>query len=42
VYARGTTNGPMLFFAHTRVDSKQGREAEYRLDRLLSAFAGDE
>lgn len=42
VYARTATNGPMLFFAHTRVDNKQGRDAEYRLDRLLSAFSGDE
>ena len=42
VYARSTTNGPMLFFAHTRIDHKQGRDAEYRLDRILSAFAGDE
>jgi hypothetical protein len=42
VYARTTTNGPMLFFAHTRVDHRQGRDAEYRLDRILSAFAGDE
>lgn len=42
VYARSTTNGPMLFFAHTRIDHKQGRDAEYRLDRIMSAFAGDE
>lgn len=42
VYVRTATNGPMLFFAHTRIDVPDGREAEFRLDKIMSAFAGDE
>lgn len=42
VYARTATNGPMLFFAQTRLDSVYGDDAEFRLDRIMSAFAGDE
>jgi plasmid replication initiation protein len=42
VYARTATNGPMIFFAHARIDGRKGKDAEYRLDRILSAFAGDE
>ncbi|MBL8147755.1 MAG: hypothetical protein JNL34_15360 [Anaerolineae bacterium] len=42
VYARTNNNGPMLFFAHTNIGGRKGRDAEYRLDRILSAFAGDE
>ncbi len=42
VYVRTASNGPMLFFAHTRLSSGKGREAEYRLDQILTAFAGDE
>lgn len=42
VYARTATNGPMLFFAHTRLNSGKGREAEHRLDQIMTAFAGDE
>lgn len=42
IYVRTTQNGPMLFFAHTHIGGRKGREAEYRLDRILSAFAGDE
>ncbi|HYO88169.1 MAG TPA: hypothetical protein VER79_05940 [Candidatus Limnocylindrales bacterium] len=41
-YVRTASNGPMLFVAHTRLSSGKGREAEYRLDRILTAFAGDE
>ncbi len=41
-YVRTTNNGPMLFFAHTNIGGRNGRDAEYRLDRILSAFAGDE
>jgi hypothetical protein len=39
---RHGSNGPMLFFGHTRLDGPKGREAKYRLSQLLSAFAGDE
>lgn len=42
VYARTAANGPMLFFAHTRLSSGKGREAEHRLDQIMTAFAGDE
>ena len=42
VYARTATNGPMLFYAHTRVDGRNAQQAEDRLDRIMSAFAGDE
>lgn len=42
VYVRTASNGPMLFFAHTRLSSGKGREAEHRLDRIMTAFAGDE
>ena len=41
-YVRTTNNGPMLFYAHTNIGGRKGRDAEYRLDRILSAFAGDE
>jgi hypothetical protein len=42
LYVRTASNGPMLFFARARMSSGKGREAEYRLDRILTAFAGDE
>jgi len=41
-YGRTATNGPMLFDAHARVDGRDGREAEAQLDRILTAFSGDE
>jgi hypothetical protein len=42
LYVRTASNGPLLFFARARMRSGKGREAEYRLDRILTAFAGDE
>lgn len=42
VYARAITNGPMLFFAHTRIDGSDATYAEICLDGIMSAFAGDE
>lgn len=42
VYAQAVTNGPMLLFAHTRIDGPDGTAAKYRLDDIMSAFAGDE
>lgn len=41
-YALPSTNGPALFFGHTRIAGPKGSEAEDRLDRIASAFAGDE
>ena len=36
------TNGPMLFFGHTRVDGEHGTEARFALLDIASAFSGDE
>lgn len=36
------SNGPMLFFGHTRIDGPGGTEARFALGDIASAFAGDE
>lgn len=36
------SNGPMLFFGHTRIDGEGGTEARFALGDIASAFAGDE
>lgn len=42
VYSRIMTNGTLLFFAITRLDTPHGDYAEDRLDKMLSAFSGSE
>ena len=42
IYARTVTNGPMLIFAHTRIDKRDRDKAESRLHAIISAFSGDE
>lgn len=41
-YARTATNGPMLFFAHTKLEGENARDTEFKLDGIMSAFSGDE
>ncbi len=41
-YALPSTNGPALFIGWTRTEGAAGAAAEDRLDRIASAFAGDE
>lgn len=36
------TNGPMLFFGHTRIDGPGGTDARFALGDIVSAFSGDE
>ena len=42
VHVVTATNGPMLFFGHTRVDGPNGTDARFALGDVVSAFAGDE
>lgn len=42
VYSRTASNGTLLFFAITRLDTPHGGYAEDRLDEMLSAFSGSE
>jgi|GEM_PF-4025176 len=42
VHVVTATNGPMLFFGHTRIDGPGGIDARFALGDIVSAFSGDE
>jgi hypothetical protein len=42
VHVVTATNGPMLFFGHTRTDGPKGMDARFALGDIVSAFSGDE